>query len=72
MKERQQLPNLGIDRVMIRSRLKYLIVARNSDFWGAGLVWKSLANTAEMSFVEFTFSPSEIHTEDSMIDAVHD
>jgi hypothetical protein len=72
MKDRQKLHILGIDRVMIQSELKYQIVASNSDFWGAGLVWKSVANTAEMSFVEFTFSPSEIHTEDSMIDAVHD
>jgi hypothetical protein len=40
VKERLKLYNLHIDHVVIRSELKYGIVARNVDFWGVGLVWK--------------------------------
>jgi len=43
MKEGMKLHISRIDYVTIRSELKYLIGARNVDFWGAGFVWKPVA-----------------------------
>ena len=43
MKEGIKLHISCIDYVTIRSELKYLIGARNVDFWGAGFVWKPVA-----------------------------
>ena len=39
-----RLHNLRINPVVIRSELKYVIRARNVDFWGAGVVWKPVAS----------------------------
>jgi len=43
MKEGIKLHISHIDYVTIQSELKYLIAARNVDFWGAGFVWKPVA-----------------------------
>ena len=43
VKERLKLHNLRIEHVVIRSELKYSIVARNVDFRGADFVWKPVA-----------------------------
>jgi len=43
MKEGIKVHISRIDYVLIRSELKYLIGARNVDFWGAGFVWKPVA-----------------------------